>query len=166
MCLSIDRFRHVERRKHKDGATRAVSFKADRPLIIKKRVRCTFIRAKGETVSDAKYTSPYWNTPIEFGKVLKTKMGYIKGYYNGERIERGFHGFLYSAQPCNWVHRSMLRAHDIVTIYGVIPQGARYYIGIDKEVVSESIIYFKSLHELRAYYGVNTIGEPHKGGHV
>jgi len=159
MCLTINIALHT-RINRSDPDWFRDPFVADRPLIIKKRVE----------LRDGKYYSPYQGSLIKFAKILTAT--FSRSSYTNNGIEQGFHGFKFDATSADWEGRYgisdrfiMHYAFTIETIYGVIPAGTKYYIGHNNEVVTESVIYFKTLEDLQKYYGVDTIGTPHKGGY-
>lgn len=159
MCLYVDEQRH---NKNVIGYRR--SFVADRPLVIKKRVR-TNVTNGGVIV----YLSPYYRSNvIQFGVSLKTTLGVRKSVYGSRRmvVEQGFHGFLYSADASTWKNRGTIDTPDSVTIYGVIPVGAKYYVGLDDEVVTDQIMYFKSVAAINKHYKVSKLAPSHRGGYA
>lgn len=160
MCLTIDQNRHNKRDFKATIKGRAKEFVADRPLVIKKRVRYKHI-----TAGRKQYRSPYFDTTIRMQKPYECIMSV---YDNGHRatVERGFHGYLMSATAIDWQMRPTLTRIDICTIYGVIPTGAKYFIGRGGEVVSSAVMYFESLQDIKDYYDVERLADPHRGGYT
>lgn len=166
MCLFVNGDRHYKNTKSGVIAGRYSwepdrvlqtpnAFVAKQPLIVKKRVR----RNQNDPNS---FHSPYQYTPIRFGVTLTANM-YAKPGQFSSKVEEGHHAFLYSATTLSWRDRPSLTASGVVTIYGVIPAGARYYIGTSDEVVTDKIIYFRDLKSLRDHYGMTKVGKPVRG---
>lgn len=136
-------------------------FIATQPLVVKKRVDSMRTSTGKELLS-----SPYQGTMIVLGQLLTTTMtANGSRYSNNTTIEQGFHAYLYSADRKAWRYRNRLNRKGVVTIYGVIPAGAKYYIGKDKEVVTESITYYRNLSSLRKAFNIKKFGEPVCGGY-
>lgn len=134
-------------------------FIATQPLIVKKRVDSTRNSMGTEFLS-----SPYQGAKIVLGQLLTTKMtANGSRYSNNTTVEQGFHAYLYNADRKDWKCRLRLNRKGMVTIYGVIPAGAKYYIGSNKEVVTESITYYRNLPSLRKAFNVKKFGEPVRG---
>lgn len=140
MCLYINGSRHNRLYSYSFGECKYKSLIADRPLLVKKRVKRD---------DSGIYKSPYQQTKIKFRVALSTE---LEKSWNS--VDAGFHCYLYSAEHKNWSQRPTLCGSSIVTIFGVIPKGAEYYIGADKEVVTDQIMYFKSLNDVAVYYGI------------
>ena len=139
MCLYIAGYRH------KPDPNRISSYLplvADRPLLVKKRVR------RGSVPGT--YFAPYRGDRIEFGVPLETT---LDRHYT--MVEKGFHCYLYSATRSDWEVRSSLDSYDVTTIFCVIPVGAEYYIGTDREVVTNKIMYFETHKDVADYYGIS-----------
>lgn len=155
MCLRVDDIRHPLK-EIKKGVRTAKPFVADRPLIVKKRVKTRF-----------GYYSPYMNTPIIFGIPQSTALSITVGGYSGKTVvDQGFHAFCYNANYRSWQYRPSLKGPGVGTIYGVIPVGAKYYIGTNDEVVCDKITYYKSLAAIRKAFGVAELAEPHSGSYA
>lgn len=165
MCLTIDKKRHHQRETGEFTKNRPKEFVADRPLIIMKRVRFRRIDAVRK-----QYRSPYYDTLIRLKQLYKCTMNVRFSEYNSEVyrsvVERGFHGFLMSATVSDWYNRPTLLKSNITTIYGVIPVGAKYYIGCNKEVVSNEVMYFETLQDIANHYNVEKLADPHFGGYT
>lgn len=164
MCLDVLALRHNKVRTethpysfHKINIREP--FIATQPLVVKKRVDST----RGSSGKEF-LRSPYQGTAIILGQLLTTTMtANGSRYSNNTTIEQGFHAYLYSADRKDWRYRNRLNRKGVVTIYGVIPAGAKYYIGSNKEVVAESIIYYRNLPSLRKAFNIKKFGEPVRG---
>jgi len=164
MCLYVNTDRHYKATTEVIKAKRSweydhtirtpIEFVATQPLIVKKRVRRNHQNPNS-------FHSPYQYTPIKFGVKLTTDMQ--AGGIGGNRVEHGFHAYTYDATALSWSGRPTLMGRDVVTIYGVIPAGARYYMGTDEEIVTDTIIYFRDLKSLRDHYGMKKVGKPVRG---
>lgn len=139
MCLYIAAFRH-KRDPNRIGSY--LPLVADRPLLVKKRVR------RGSVPGT--YFAPYRGDRIEFGVPLETK---LDRHYSV--VENGFHCYLYNATRSDWEVRNTLDNYDVSTIFCVIPEGAEYYIGTDREVVTNKIMYFEHHKDVADYYGIS-----------
>lgn len=142
MCLYIDKKRHTK------SGFKYVPHTAPKNLVVRKCAKKYGFR----------YESPYQNTEILFGKLFKTTMG-----VSGALVERGFHSFTSNIQSKNDIRRSRTTLHspDVEIIYGVIPAGAKFYMGLDNEVVSDQIIYFKTEADLLKHYKSDKLAKPY-----
>ena len=140
MCLYINGSRHQRDCFYPANKCKYKPLIADRPLLVKKRVR---LNDNGE------YKSPYQHTKIKFRVALSTELD-----TSASSVDAGFHCYLYSAGSSDWSERPTLCGRSIVTIYGVIPLGAEYYIGDNKEVVTDQIMYFECQKAVADYYGI------------
>lgn len=164
MCLYINKYRHYKGTKVL-GRAREIPhpFIADRPLVIQKRVKLVYF-GPDYTL----YESPYRKTKIELGVQLETDLDVkVCDYSTSVTVERGFHGYLFDANAAiAWGDRPTLMTNNVKTIYGVIPPGAEYYIGADSEIVSNKVIYFKSINDILTHYGVSELSKPVKGDYA
>lgn len=158
MCLVVSNKRHTKT----NFSGKALPFIADRPLIVLKRARKISSSWRDGYPTVAKYESPYQHTPIALEAEYTTTLDARKGY-SKTSVERGFHCYLFDSTAQAWDDRPTLSRNDMVSLLGVIPPGATYYIGTDREVVTDKIMYFENMEKLKAYYGIEDIAAPYKG---
>lgn len=148
MCLFIDTLYHTTRGHN------YVPLVADRPLLVRKAV---------DTVN-GKYYSPFMGTPVPIGVVKKTQLRTFEGFsYGGgmkNRVEHGFHTFLYSVDN-RFIWNRLFMSKTPKLLIGVIPVGAKYFRGKGNEVVSNQIIYFESEEAVLNYFGVTKLSAPY-----
>lgn len=144
MCLTVD--------YHKMGLSyswikRSDALIAKRPLIVRKRM--SIDRFTGNA-----YT-PYQRFPMKYGVRYTAKKAFdiYGGYGGGTKIDGGgFHAVLSSAtkENCRW-----LRHADATEklVYGIIPKGTRFFLGVDNDIVAKSIILYSSYKDLIAAHG-------------
>ena len=146
MCLHIN-FDYHSGRKPKV---------ADRPLVVKKRL----------SKNESKFYTPYQRTVVEFGRTYNNSFQFendmIDVINSGQTImSYGHHSFRYNTTINDFAFdRPTLINISMVWVYGVIPAGTRFYVGIDNDIVSESIVYYKTLDDLKEAYGCKKLGEP------
>ena len=88
--------------------------------------------------------------------VLYTEKKPFDIYNNGwgtRAIEGGgFHAILTSATPenCIWL-RNKFNGEKLV--YGIIPEGTKFFLGADNDIVAKSIILYEKYRDLVAVHG-------------
>ena len=148
MCLYIDFDYHSDRKPKV----------ADRPFVVKKRLR---------KMDSGKYLTPYQGGMVEFGVLYEDYNDFEKEIddvidnNNFNTVDYGHHSFRYNTIILDFIDRRYTIAdRDTVWVYGVIPQGARFYIGLHQDLVSDSIVYYKTLDDLKEAYGCTKLAKP------
>lgn len=150
MCLVVD-FRYHSDRKPKV---------ADRPFIVKKRLR-------KDRLAD-KYITPYQYTEVIFGMLYDNFRDFeeeidrvIRGV--DRTIDYGHHSFRYGTTIQDFIDRRYTIAdRNTVWVYGVIPAGTRFYVGLYDDLVSEQIVYYQTLNDIKKAYGCKNLGKPRR----
>lgn len=144
MCLTVDPFKmglscFVTRVARRDALI------AKRPLIVRKRM--SIDRFSGNACT------PYQRFPMKYGVRYTAKKAFdIYGDYSSRIDGGGFHAVLTSATKdnCRWLrHRNAPEK----LVYGIIPQGTSFFLGVDNDIVAKSIILYASYKDLIAAHG-------------
>lgn len=145
MCLTVD-YNKMGLSYSCLGLVRSDALIAKRPLIVRKRM--SIDRFTGDA-----YT-PYQRFPMKYGVRYTAKKAFdIHGDYDGTKIDGGgFHAVLSSAnkENCRW-----LRHADATEklVYGIIPKGTHFFLGVDNDIVSKSIILYANYRDLVDAHG-------------
>ena len=142
MCLTID---NIKMGLPHTWINRSDALVAKRPLIVRKRM--SIDRFTGNACT------PYQRFPMKYGVRYTAKKAFdIYGTYSTRIDGGGFHAVLSSATKdnCRW-----LRHADATEklVYGIIPKGTHFFLGVDNDIVSKSIILYANYSDLVDAHG-------------
>lgn len=142
MCLKFDRnFHPIE--------TKLQAFMAYSPILVYKRL----VKSQKPNVA----YSPYYNAAWTFGVQKKSKFTFIRNDNNAllNGVNWGLHAFI--TTDTEIAPRAYVSPGQ--KIYpAIIPVGARFYLGIDGEIVSDIMTVYKNKRQLLAAFGVKEYG--------
>jgi len=147
MCLTVDSIKMgiegVGPISHRDALI------ANSPLIVRKRMVV-------DLGNHGRLVTPYQRLPMKLGVRYDDKKPFDihGGFYDySVKIDGGgFHAILSSATPdnCSWL-RNTLPGEKLV--YGIIPEGTRFFLGVNNDIVAKSIILYEKYRDLVAVHG-------------
>lgn len=133
MCLYINTNLHQKKSGYYSAKV------ADRPLVVKKIVHNI----------DGQYLSPYQDVSISTNIIYEEPK--FRSKVTNKVVEYGHHSF--HTEITTPILKNMARfrllTKNCKTIYGVIPVGAKYFIGDRHDIVSNKITYYNTLEEIR-----------------
>lgn len=143
MCL------HVNKNVH-PGRKRRI---ATRPLVVHKDL----ISRWSDRWPNTEWVSPYhrhtqnstWRIGVANKETL-TKGGHLLG--GCPTIYKGLHSALPRRKRLGYTKR----------LWAVIPAGARFYVGLNKDIVSDQLIVFDTKKAMLSYLGVKSLAPPIK----
>ena len=136
MCLKVDRTKHW-------FPYMAGPKKAKRNLLVWKALRDRPRTSFEEEWIKHFPASPYHQEPYTFGviKTSKLTLEYLRGY----EVNEGLHT-LDNKFSLEW-------APEFSRFPAIIPKGSKYFLGAEEDVVSDSLVVFKTMEDLEAVYG-------------